>query len=133
MAVASSYREASCLVRQRSRPAVLFASMPFGVYGYNKTTASAKLEEGAGYGRSACPESSGIHAGYNGQDKRYRPRKSEVIHKPDLSPDRRLQLAFVKMESVVIVTQNVTVNMSLLLAHTARQTTRVGSGGGRSL
>jgi len=25
------------------------------------------------------------------------------------------------------------VNMSLLLAHTARQTTRVGSGGGRSL
>jgi hypothetical protein len=32
-----------------------------------------------------------------------------------------------KLESVVIASQNGAVNMSLLLAHTARQTTRVGS------
>ena len=46
--------------------------------------------------------------------------------KPVLSSDRGLQLALVKMESVVIAFQNSAVNTSLLLAHTARQTTRVG-------
>ena len=43
------------------------------------------------------------------------------------SSDRGLQLALVKLESVVIAHQQCAVNTSLLLAHTARQTTRVGS------
>ncbi len=47
--------------------------------------------------------------------------------KPILSSDCGLQLAHMKLESVVIVSQHGTVNMSLLLAHTARQTTRVRS------
>ena len=42
------------------------------------------------------------------------------------SSDRGLQPALVKMESVVIAFQNSAVNTSLLLAHTARQTTRAG-------
>lgn len=42
------------------------------------------------------------------------------------SSDRGLELALVKMESVVIAFQNSAVNKSLLLAHTARQTTRAG-------
>jgi hypothetical protein len=46
--------------------------------------------------------------------------------KPVPSSDRGLKLALVKMESVVIAFQNSAVNTSLLLAHTARQTTRVG-------
>ena len=48
-------------------------------------------------------------------------------HKASPSSDCGLQLAHMKLESVVIVFQNSTVNMSLLLAHTARQTTRVRS------
>jgi hypothetical protein len=42
-------------------------------------TASAKEEEGMGNGRSACPELSGLHAGYNGQDNGYRHRKVKAI------------------------------------------------------
>ena len=47
--------------------------------------------------------------------------------KPGLSSDRGLQLALVKLERVVIAGQHPAVNMPLLLAHTARQTMRVGS------
>ncbi len=42
-------------------------------------TASAKEEEGMGNGRSACPELSGLHAGYNGQDNGYQHRKVKAI------------------------------------------------------
>ncbi len=45
-----------------------------------------------------------------------------------LSMDRGLQPALVKLESLVTVDQKSTVNESLLLAHTARQATRVGFG-----
>ena len=38
-----------------------------------------KPEEGGGHGRSACPETPGLHAGYNGGDSGYRPREGEVI------------------------------------------------------
>ena len=48
--------------------------------------------------------------------------------KPVLSSDCGLKLAHMKLESVVIAFQNSAVNTSLLLAHTARQTTRVGFG-----
>ncbi len=47
--------------------------------------------------------------------------------KASLSSDWGLQLAPMKLESVVIAYQQYAVNTSLLLAHTARQTTRVGS------
>jgi hypothetical protein len=42
-------------------------------------TASAKEEEGAGDGRSVCPEFSGLHAGYNGWDNGLRHRKVKAI------------------------------------------------------
>jgi hypothetical protein len=53
------------------------------------------------------------------------PERGRKSPKPNLSSDWGLQLAPMKMESIVIATQNVAVNTSLLLAHTARQTTRV--------
>ncbi len=34
--------------------------------GHTRGTASDKLEEGVDDGRSVCPESPGLHAGYNG-------------------------------------------------------------------
>jgi hypothetical protein len=42
-------------------------------------TAAAKAEEGAGYGRSVCPEWSGLHAGYNGWDNGYLHREVTII------------------------------------------------------
>lgn len=55
------------------------------------------------------------------------PERGWKSPKASLSSDRGLQLALVKLESVVIAFQQNAVNTSLLLAHTARQTTRVGS------
>ncbi len=46
--------------------------------------------------------------------------------KPVRSSDRGLKLTPVKLDSVVIANQHFAVNMPLLLAHTARQTMRVG-------
>ena len=95
--------------------------------GHNGGTAGAKSEEGAGNDRSVCPESPGLHAHYKGQDNGLQPRKGTAIPKPVRSSDRGLQLALVKLERVVIAGQHPAVNMPLLLAHTARQTMRVGS------
>ena len=78
-------------------------------------------------------------------------RKAELILKPDLSPDRGLQLALVKPKSLVVAGHqapflqelplpqetrgkehvrnsawNLAANTFLLLAHTARQANRVG-------
>ena len=46
-------------------------------------------------------------------------------HKTVLSSDCRLQLAYMKLESLVIANQNVAVNTFPGLVHTARHTTRV--------
>lgn len=54
------------------------------------------------------------------------PERGRQSPKAILSWDRGLQLALVNPESVVIAPQNGAVNMSLLLAHTARQASRVG-------
>ncbi len=55
-------------------------------------------------------------------------RKETAIPKPDLSWDRGLQLAPVNLECLVTASQHGAVNTSLLLAHTARRSTRVGFG-----
>ena len=95
--------------------------------GHNGGTAGAKSEEGEGNDRSVCPESPGLHAHYKGSDNGSLPREGTAISKPIRSSDRGLQLALVKLERVVIAGQHPAVNMPLLLAHTARQTMRVGS------
>ena len=46
-------------------------------------------------------------------------------HKTNLSSDRRLQLAYVKSESLVIADQHAAVNTFSGLVHTARHTTGV--------
>ena len=48
-------------------------------------------------------------------------------HKSNLSSDRRLQLAYVKSESLVIADQHAAVNTFPGLVHTARHTMGVGS------
>ena len=96
--------------------------------GHSEGTAADKVEEGVGHGRSVCPESPGPHASCNGWDSGFRPREGEVIPKPGLSWDRGLKPALVNMESLVIARHQRAVNTSLLLAHTARRSTRVGLG-----
>ncbi len=94
---------------------------------HNKKTARYKWEEGVGNDRSACPESSGLHASYNGRHNELRPREGELISKADPSTDRGLQLTLVKLESLVIATHYIAVNTSLLLAHTVRHSNQAGS------
>ena len=57
-------------------------------------------------------------------------KRSEAVtwskpHKANLSSDCRLQLAYMKLESLVIANQHVAVNTFPGLVHTARHTTRV--------
>ncbi len=54
-------------------------------------------------------------------------REAELIPKPFLNSDWRLQFASMKPESVVIANQQVAVNTFSLLVHTARQASKVGS------
>ena len=51
--------------------------------------------------------------------------RSSQSYKADLSSDCRLQFTCMKLESLVIVDQNATVNAFPGLVHTARHTTRV--------
>ena len=52
--------------------------------------------------------------------------RASKSHKPWLSSDRRLQLAYVKEESLVIAGQHTAVNTFPGLVHTARHTMEVG-------
>ena len=54
-------------------------------------------------------------------------REVEQIPKASLSSDCRLQLAYMKLELLVIADQNVAVNTFPGLVHTARHTMGVGS------
>ena len=54
------------------------------------------------------------------------PARGSKSQKTVLSPDRSLQLDFVKSESLVIANQNVAVNTFPGLVHTARHTMGVG-------
>ncbi len=53
-------------------------------------------------------------------------RESQQIPKSHPSTDCRLQLAYMKPESLVIAGQHTAVNVFLSLVHTARQATKVG-------
>ena len=52
--------------------------------------------------------------------------RASKSQKTQLSSDCRLQLACMKLESLVIVGHHTTVNVFLSLVHTARQATKVG-------
>ncbi len=52
--------------------------------------------------------------------------RASKSQKAILSSDCRLQLACMKLESLVIAGQNTAVNVFLSLVHTARQATKVG-------
>ena len=84
-------------------------------------------EEGVDDVKSSWPLRAGLHTCYNGGDNGTRRGDPEQISKSRLSSDCTLQLECMKVESLVIVDQNATVNTFPGLVHTARHTMGVGS------
>ena len=89
-------------------------------------TAGVNSEEGGDDVKSSCPLCLGLHTCYNGEYKEMQDRKVEPNSKTHPSSDCRLQLAYMKPESLVIAGQHTAVNVFLSLVHTARQATKVG-------
>ena len=71
----------------------------------SRKTADYKSEEGEDDVKSSCPLRPGLHTCYNGCDKKLRTRESKLIFKHIPSSDCRLQLAYMKVESLVIAGQ----------------------------
>ena len=90
-------------------------------------TAGVKPEEGGDDVKSAWPLCLGLHTCYNGKYRTTQYRKVEQIAKACPSSDCRLQLACMKLESLVIADQHAAVNTFLSLVHTARQVMEAGS------
>ena len=85
----SPARAVRCPVKSGNErdPRIQLLPSLFGAVGLTGWTAADKAEEGGGYGRSVCPETPGPHAGCNGRDNGFRPRKGEAIPKPYPSYD----------------------------------------------
>ena len=92
-----------------------------------KETAGDKSEEGEDDVKSSCPLRPGLQACYNGWYKESQYREVEPISKASLSSDWSLQLDSMKLESLVIVNQNVTVNTFPGVVHTARHAMGIGN------
>ena len=120
----SSARVVRCWVKSRNErnPCLL---LPSGQAGHSEETAGDKPEEGGDDVKSSCPLCLGLHTCYNGRDKMMQYREVELITKPGLSSDCRLQLACMKAESLVTAGQHTAVNTFPGLVHTARHTTKV--------
>ncbi len=98
-----SVRAVRCSVKsdnERDPRCQLLISSPEGKY--SDRTATDKVEEGVGNGRSVCPESPGLHADYNDWNNGLRLREEKLIPKSSRSSDRALKLVLVKPESLVI-------------------------------
>jgi hypothetical protein len=83
-------------------------------------------EEGGDDVKSSWPLRAGLHTCYNGGDNGQQGSDAKLISKSRLSSDCTLQLECMKLESLVIVDQNATVNTFPGLVHTARHTMGVG-------
>ena len=100
--------------------------MPARKGGHSSETAGDNSEEGGDDVKSSCPLCSGLHTCYNGRYREKQYREVEQNSKTDPSSDCRLQLAYMKLELLVIADQNAAVNAFPGLVHTARHTMEVG-------
>jgi hypothetical protein len=87
---------------------------------HSSETAGDKPEEGGDDVKSSWPLWAGLHTYYNGGDRRLQRGDPKLILKSHLSSDCSLQLENMKLESLVIVDQHVTVNLYLGLVLPAR-------------
>ena len=125
----SSARVVRCWVKSRNERNP-YCMLPAGKAGHSCETAGDKPEEGGDDVKSSCPLCPGRHTCYNGRHKVNRAREGEETTKGGPSSDRRLKLACVKLELLVIADQNAAVNAFPGLVHTARHT--MGAGNTRS-
>ena len=88
-------------------------------------TAGDKSEEGGDDVKSSWPLCPGQHTCYNGRYREKQSREAEQNSKTGPSSDCRLQLAYMKLELLVITGQHTVVNTFPGLVHTARHTMRV--------
>ncbi len=100
--------------------------LPSGKAGHSEETAGDKPEEGGDDVKSAWPLCPGLHTCYNGRYKPLRAREGELIGKSRSQFGFRLQLACMKLESLVIADQHAAVNTFPGLVHTARHITKAG-------
>ena len=121
----SSARVVRCWVKSRNERNPCL-QLPSGWAGHSGGTAGDKPEEGGDDVKSSWPLWAGLHTCYNGGDSGQQAGDRELISKSHLSSDCRLQLACMKLESLVIVDQHATVNTFPGLVHTARHTMGVG-------
>ena len=122
----SSARVVRCWVKSRNERNP-FCQLPARNGGNSDDTAGDKPEEGGDDVKSSWPLRPGLHTYYNGGDNGQRGSDTKQISKSHLSSDCTLQLEYMKLESLVIVDQNATVNTFPGLVHTARQVMGVGS------
>ena len=120
----SSARVVRCWVKSRNERNPR-SMLPARNGGDSWETAGVNSEEGGDEVKSSCPLRPGLQTCYNGWYRGLLFREKEPIPKASLSSDRRLQLACVKLESLVMVYQNDTVNTFPGLVHTARHITKV--------
>ena len=125
----SSARVVRCWVKSRNERNP-YRMLPAGKAGHSCETAGDKPEEGGDDVKSSCPLCPGRHTCYNGAHRARRNREVEQTAKGCRSSDRRLQLACVKPELLVIADQHAAVNTFPGLVHTARHT--MGAGNTRS-
>jgi hypothetical protein len=121
----SSARVVRCWVKSRNERNP-YLQLPSGRAGHSGETAGDKPEEGGDDVKSSWPLWAGLHTCYNGGDRGQRRGDPQLIPKSRLSSDRGLQLARVKVESLVIADQHAAVNTFPGLVHTARHTMGVG-------
>jgi hypothetical protein len=121
----SSARVVRCWVKSRNERNP-YLQLPSGRAGHSGETAGDKPEEGGDDVKSSWPLWAGLHTCYNGGDRGQQRREPKLIPKSRLSSDRGLQLARVKVESLVIADQHAAVNTFPGLVHTARHTMGVG-------
>ena len=122
----SSARVVRCWVKSRNERNP-HLQLPTGRAGHSGETAGDKPEEGGDDVKSSWPLWAGLHTCYNGGDRGERGSDAKPISKSRLSSDCSLQLESMKLESLVIVDQNATVNTFSDLVLTARHTKRVGN------
>src|SRR3546814_17491247 len=105
----SSDRVVRCWVKSRNERNP-HLQLPSGDAGHSEETAGDKPEEGGDDVKSSWPLRAGLHTCYNGGDSGQRRSDTERTPKSRLSSDCNLQLACIKLESLVIADQHPSVN-----------------------
>ena len=100
----SSARVVRCWVKSRNERNP-YELLPARNGGDSVQTAQINWEEGGDDVKSVWPLRPGLHTCYNVQYNVNRYREVEEIHKAGLSSDCRLQLAYMKLESLVMAHQ----------------------------